>query len=70
MPSVGVDVMLFDSASPTGDGQVIQLHLRVMDMYCLRVTMIPLVEYITDTIYRCFTDVFHGMLGFFIKPTM
>ena len=50
--SVGVDVMLFYTASPSGDGHVIQLHLRMMDRYYLWVTMIPLVEYLTNEIYE------------------
>ena len=40
------------------------LGCDMMDMYCLRATMIPLVEYITVTNYRCFMNVLHGMQGF------
>ncbi|KAM3001500.1 hypothetical protein FF2_037783 [Malus domestica] len=49
--SVGVDAMLFNLASPMGDGQVIQLHVRVMDKYCIRAIMIRLVKYLIDEIY-------------------
>ncbi|XP_050141641.1 uncharacterized protein LOC126617636 isoform X2 [Malus sylvestris] len=34
------------------DGNVIQLHLQVIDRFCLRATMIPQVEYLTEDIYE------------------